>query len=328
MRLHKLIKRYRTDPISTFQKLRHASRLHYENMLDRIDDRYGRTKLEKITARTLLTWYEEWSAGGRVAYGQDFVRRLRTVVRFGAAMLEKPEASRIAMLLSMMRFKGGKPRTETLNADQVVAVRAKAHEIGLHSLALEQAFQFELTLRQKDVIGEFLPLSEPIDSDVVVGDQKWARGLRWEEIDDDFVLRHTTSKKLKDIEVDIKLSPMVVEELARLAGVTVRSLRRRMLPASGPVIIFEGTTRPWRSSWFRRTWRRVADVAGVPKNVHNMDTRAGAITEAINAGADMDEVRQTATHSDLSMTQRYNRGSYLARSSDVARCRAESRTVH
>jgi hypothetical protein len=39
-----------------------------------------------------------------------------------------------------------------------------------------------------------------------------------------------------------------------------------------------------------------------------MDTRAGAITEALEAGAPMDAVRKSATHSNSSMTQRYSRG--------------------
>jgi hypothetical protein len=40
-----------------------------------------------------------------------------------------------------------------------------------------------------------------------------------------------------------------------------------------------------------------------------MDARAGAITEAIGAGAALEDVRHAATHSDISMTQRYSRGS-------------------
>ena len=39
-----------------------------------------------------------------------------------------------------------------------------------------------------------------------------------------------------------------------------------------------------------------------------MDSRAGAITEATDAGADLEHIRHAATHSDISMTQRYSRG--------------------
>jgi hypothetical protein len=40
-----------------------------------------------------------------------------------------------------------------------------------------------------------------------------------------------------------------------------------------------------------------------------MDSRAGAITEATDAGATLEETRHAATHSDTKMTQRYSRGS-------------------
>jgi site-specific recombinase XerD len=40
-----------------------------------------------------------------------------------------------------------------------------------------------------------------------------------------------------------------------------------------------------------------------------MDSRAGAISEATDAGADLEHVRHAATHSDISMTQRYSRNS-------------------
>jgi predicted metal-binding protein len=315
MTLEKLIKRYRKDKVSSFQKLRHASRVNYVSILDRIVKHHGRTKLKTIKARTLLSWHAAWSSDGRTASGQDFVKRLRTVFRFGAAMLEDPEAARIAAIFSMLRFKGAAPRCEALTAEQAEAVRIGAHAVGLPSIALAQAFQFELMLRQKDVIGEWMPLKEPCASDVVHRRQKWARGLRWDEIDADLILRHTTSKKLKDIEVDLKLAPMVMEELARFDR----------LPRSGPVVIFEGNGRPWGSSWFRRKWRDIADGAGVPKTVRNMDSRAGGITEATGAGADIDEVRQTATHSDIAMTQRYNRGNYRQRSAHVMRRRVASR---
>jgi hypothetical protein len=39
-----------------------------------------------------------------------------------------------------------------------------------------------------------------------------------------------------------------------------------------------------------------------------MDTRAGAISEATDAGAELEHVRHAATHGDISMTQRYSRG--------------------
>ncbi len=53
----------------------------------------------------------------------------------------------------------------------------------------------------------------------------------------------------------------------------------------------------------------VAELAGIPRTVRNMDSRAGAISEATDAGADLEHVRHAATQSDIAMTQRYSRGS-------------------
>ena len=78
-----------------------------------------------------------------------------------------------------MRFRTPEARVEQMTADYASAIRSKAHELGWNSIALAQAIQFELKLRPVDVIGEWVPLSEPGTSDVTWGDEKWLRGLRW-----------------------------------------------------------------------------------------------------------------------------------------------------
>jgi hypothetical protein len=56
---------------------------------------------------------------------------------------------------------------------------------------------------------------------------------------------------------------MVSEELAKLGE---RSAR-------GPAIICKKSGYPWTAYEFRRWWRQVANAAGVPKTVFNMDSR-------------------------------------------------------
>jgi flagellar biosynthesis regulator FlaF len=77
----------------------------------------------------------------------------------------------------------------------------------------------------------------------------------------------------------------------------------------GAVIVSEVTHLPYTDHEFRRLWRMIARECGVPDNVFNMDSRSGAISEATNAGADLEHVRHAATHSNISMTQRYSRDS-------------------
>lgn len=91
------------------------------------------------------------------------------------------------------------------------------------------------------------------------------------------------------------------------------------------LIICERTNKPWRDFDFRTEWRKLADVCDIPKVIFQMDTRAGAISEAFIAGANPDFIRASATHSDLAMTQNYNRGFQLEKSSDVMVKRINSR---
>jgi hypothetical protein len=309
--LRELIDLYQTDTDSTYHKKRYAVRVNHDMLLKRIVGKHGTEKIGDIKARLLLAWHKEWSHDGKkIAIAHAFIGHLRTLFGFGATILEDPDCERLCAVLHKMRFPMPKPRTERLTADQAIAHMAAAHRRGWNYMALAQALQFELMLRQKDVIGEWVPLAEPGISDTIREDKgiKWITGLRWEEIDPGFILRHTTSKRGKDLELDLKLAPLVLEQLADLAEVPLAELARDHLPASGPVILCEVTGYPYLTVEFRRKWRMVANLAGLPKTVRSMDSRAGAISEATDAGADLEHIRHAATHSNISMTQRYSRG--------------------
>lgn len=303
--LASLIDCYQNDKDSSFHQLRFATKVNYQWQCSQILGTHGDERLEDIKGRHLKAWHEEWLEGGKVAKAHGLIGMMRTLVSFGATILECEHCERLAGVLSKMRFTMPKARTERLTAEYATAIRSKAHEVKKPSIALAQAFQFECMLRQKDVIGEWVPISEPGVSSILSGNRKWLVGLRWEEIDQNLVLRHVTSKRQKPIEIDLKQAPMVMEEFAKIAGPDVT---RDKLPASGPVIVNEETNLPYRKYRFNPIWREIADMCGVPKQVYNMDTRAGAISEATDAGVDLELVRHAATHSNISTTQRYSRG--------------------
>lgn len=297
--LRHLIDCFQTDKDSRYRKTRYATRKYYDTLCNKIRKLYGAENVTDIKARHLLRWHEELVADGKIAMGSAIMRMLRSLFAFGMTILEDDQCGRLCTVMHELRFEAAKPRTERLTADQANAVRAMAHQKGLHALALAQAFQFEVMLRQKDVIGEWVPISEPGTSDVTHGNEKWLRGIRWSEIDESLILRHVTSKRLKEIEFDLKNAPMVMEELARIGK----------LPTSGPIIVTESGL-PFLNGIYRHKWRELANLCGIPKAVRNMDSRAGAISEATDAGADLEHVRHAATHSDIAMTQRYSRGSF------------------
>lgn len=323
-----LIECYRTDMDSTYRTIRYYTRSRYDCELERIKREHGEDRLAEANAKVFIGWHRERKgAGNHVASAHTMIGMLRTVVGFGATMLEDKQCQRLRDILRGLRFEGIKARSERVTAAQADAVRAIAHADGEHAVALAQAFAFECTLRQKDVIGEYEPLTEPGLSEISdhYGNCRWGRGLRWEEIDENFILRHTTSKKQKPIECDLRLAPMVLEELAFVARVDpAKGVTRAELPVKGPVLIYGLTGAPFSGDQFRRKWRKVAKKAGVPAGVWNMDSRAGAITEAIGAGARLEHVRHAATHGDIGMTQRYDRGAAEA-TAMVMTLRSESR---
>lgn len=295
--LRSLMQAYKSDPDSPYRKIRYHSRVHYDALMELIGRDHGDKVLADLKARNFLRLHEDWSKDGKVSVAHAKIGMLRILFGFGATILEDDDCAKLSGILSKMRFAMAKPRSERLTAEQANAIRGKAHEAGKPSIALAQAFQFELMLRQKDCIGEWVPIREPGVSDIQADGYKWLRGIRWEEIGPDMVLRHITSKRQKAIEVNLRNAPMVMEELARLGE----------LPANGPIVVCERDELPWTAPEFRRQWRMLATSCGVPKTVRNMDSRAGAISEATDAGADLEHVRHAATHSNISMTQRYSR---------------------
>jgi hypothetical protein len=255
--VHDLLREYRKDP--QFLKVQFRARKNYELRCDRIDKDCGSDRLADLKWPDIQRLYNGWSSGGaKKATGHSTITMFRIAVNFGANKLGNSECVRLSVLLRGMRFKTPNVRTERLTLDQAKSIIAKAHRMGRDSIALAQAFQIEAGLMQMDCIGDWVPNSEPGVSDVMVGNEKWLRGLRWNEIDDNFVLDHPGYEP-----IDLKGFQLVMSEISR---------RGERLP-SGPMIVDEDTGQPFSSSKFRKLWRRIATAAGVPKGVKNMDSR-------------------------------------------------------
>lgn len=88
----------------------------------------------------------------------------------------------------------------------------------------------------------------------------------------------------------------------------------------------EASGKPWRKATFSRRFREIATAAGWPRDLWNMDSRAGAVSEAFDAGATAEDVMRVATHSQMSTTMIYNRGG-VEQSSRVAGLRQVRRNA-
>ncbi|WP_375157686.1 hypothetical protein [Bradyrhizobium sp. RDT46] len=276
-----LIRAYKADENSGHHKLSFNVRVDRERYLSRIEEEFGERLLSSINGRTIGIWYRKWTDGRKFAVGNAFIGQLRAIVRHGLLTAEDDDCYRLLFALDNVSTRSTKPRNRLLTEEHVTAVRAKAREIGYFSIALAQAFQYELMLPQREVIGEWLPRSEARNGiPTKLNDKVWVGGLCWEQIDADYILIHRGSTCDKPI--DLKKAPMVHEELDRL--IKFLSFQNHgKKPDSGPIVVCESTALPWVGFQFRHTWRKLADLAGVPREYKNRDSHGG-IKKVLIAG--------------------------------------------
>jgi integrase len=222
--------------------------------------------------------------------------------------LEDKQCDRLRNLMGEMKFKRGKPRTTRVTPEHAIAIRAQAHRVGRPSIALGQAGMTDFGWRQIDLIGSYDPRGKTDKSDVVVARWgEWLHGLRFEEIDDDLVVHHVTSKKQKLSEPPLAYAPMMLQELRLRFCPNGEPLTRDRMPERGPVIVNEITGVPYSERQWRYEWRKIARAAGVPDDVQNRDSRAGRATHALAMGVPLDRVRQMLGHSKAETTAIYLR---------------------
>jgi hypothetical protein len=309
---------YQTDDASPYRKAKWNVQHLYDQNLKIILKSVSARQVRNLTGPDFTRWHEQWAApakeGGprRLTRAKHCMDTVRRVIAYGVT-LGFDDCMRADTILGKMRFEAPRPRVSTLTNEHVGAIRVAAHNMGLGSIALATVLQFELALRQKDVIGEWEPCSGT-QGGIVHNGTRWVNGLLWSHIDADMILRKEAVKTGIAVEHDLKLYPAVLEEIAQ-----IRAERR-----VGPVILSEPTGEPYKHRTFTQTWRRVADAAGIPRSVWNMDARAGAISEAYDAGAFETEVMKHAGHKNRQTSARYNRGS-LAQTSRVAVARQAKR---
>jgi hypothetical protein len=263
-----LIQQYRAHDKSPYHQLKHKVRISYDHALDRLTDEIGKERVGDWSASIVQSHYDRWAADNKISAGHNMIGKLRLLSSFGSVVLNDDRCTRLSTILGNLRFPVARVRTEILTMDHARAIRAMAHEhFNWPSIALAQAFQFEIPrLKQVGVIGEWVPLSEAGPSDIIHNDEKWIRGLRWSDIDENMMLRKVipTGRKNqpKEYEFNLGRAAMIREEINRVPP------WKRV----GPMIVCEYSLLPWKTTEFRRKWRKVADRAGVPHDVKNMDS--------------------------------------------------------
>jgi hypothetical protein len=154
-----------------------------------------------VTVLDVKRWYNEWrkpaAPGGpeRIDRAHDAVAMFRTVIYFNAA-LRNADCKVLASELERVKFEKGGAREQELTYGQAVAFVRTAIDFDQRGImppgrainvAIGTAAQFELMLRQMDIIGEWAPtgatrkLPAGIATLALEG-ETWAGFFTWENI--------------------------------------------------------------------------------------------------------------------------------------------------
>jgi integrase len=182
-------------------------------------------------------------------------------------------------------------------------------------VALGVAAQFEFTIRQIDVIGEWErvePVKELATDAIVSNAQVWRPDLRFEDFAAGELDLETSKTQAKAI-FDVTAYPLFQQALS-----AVPEGQRR-----GPLVT-DDSGMPVRRRYYQDLYRDVADAAGVPRAVWNMLARHGGATEARQAGVALADIAEHAQHADLNTTRKH----YIVPSVETSRRVAKQRVAH
>ena len=268
--------------------------------------------VEDITGADVRRWFKELQVGRLLGSAYLAINIFKAVLAFGSSNRVAP-CTRLRQELRDTRFESPPARETELTYPQLVAFRQAAIAAGRPSMALGVTLQFELGMRQKDVIGEWVD-APGVDGIRDKKGRRWVNGLTGFHIDAAGGIKKRTTKTGATVEHTIRDYP-------ELAAMLVPILEQ---DRGAPLVINEHTKQPYSAEVYRNNWRRIARLAGIPDEICNMDARAGAVTEAYENEATTEEAMAFAGHTQAKTSRRYLRR-VQKQSSRVAKRRVEGR---
>jgi len=315
---------YERHPRSHFHTVKANTRKSYLDSLKLIRRTVGKRLIRNVTVLDCQHWYEEWRkpayVGGpeRIKRAHDAIAMFKTVLRFNAAL--RPPRHDCKQLVddlekgsSLTRFEKSGAREQEMTFGQARAFVEAALDLERRSLlpqgrglymAIGVAAQFDLLLRQKDIIGErprtAADLEKARRNGAAIhdgGDRPWSGFFVWENIPGwRWRMRTSKSKYRSAAEFDLTKYGLLFPLLEAVPH------DERV----GPIVKGEQGLAV-RARSYQRWFRSIARVAGIPDEVWSMDARAGGATEAEEAVGDRKLVSDALTHSNVVTTGRYIR---------------------
>ena len=290
---------YQTSDASPFHGVEPKTQRQYAYTLKGITAAVGARRVDHLTGDDFRRWHRNWSDRG-LRTAQEHVKMLRIIMNYGAEQ-RLAGCATAADILSRMTFPMPKKRSVFMERHHVEAVieiaLARADHVA-RSIALCQAIQFETTLRQTDVIGIWRPRPRAFKVEAgmfVTSADYWSDGLTYERLTGGRIVGQSI-KEGEAYDYSLDLMPLTSRILATIPGTD----RKGPLAAASVGV-------PMSDDHFRKTWRKLANKAGVPKHLQNRDTRSGGITEATDAGSSLEDTRHLAGHKQSATTAGYSR---------------------
>lgn len=335
---------YQEHPLSAFHHVGHSTRRGYLADLKVIIESVGPRLVRNVTVLDAQNWYREWRKGvpyvdeetgerwvgpERVARAHNAIAMVRTVLRFMAA-LRHADCKLLAEELAKVQFEREGARDQELTYQQVRDfLRAAAEMAGKGmiekdralNLSIGVAAQFEMMLRQGDIIGKWMPRKADTKHPGGItilhhDDETWAGFFTWEKVPGwRWRTRTSKSKYRAAVEFDLTLYDLLYPLLEQVP------LKER----SGAIVKGEHGL-PIRYRTYAKTFRKIARYAKIPDEVWNMDARAGGATEAEESGVAIDLIKEGLTHTNTVTTGRYIR-SRTRKIADLAEARKQSRAA-
>jgi len=215
-----LLEIYPTDPESTYNtKIKKHTAQSYATYIRKMTDHIGARRVDECDGRDVRRWFKQWRETSGLGAARMALAVLKAAVSFGVVCRTRGCAE-FQAILGEMEFEAMPSRTQAPTADQIVAIRKAAHAAGRPLAALCYAVQFETTLRQWDVIGQWFDLDDPRPSAVLAYGKKWI-GPTWAAIDNNLIMAKVKPTKTEDtteitVSFDLSVCPMVCEELAQI----------------------------------------------------------------------------------------------------------------
>lgn len=322
---------YRDHTQSPYNEVAESTRGSYDDNLKVIERSVGARILRNVAVADVRRWHKEWKKPAkkgkpeRTTRAHNAVAQFRAVLHFCYSLGPKFDACGALerrLVEGKVRFERAGAREQEMTYQLAYSFIKKSLEMGEANvipadrglyMAIGTAAQFELALRQGDIIGKWR--ASIIDTPHAEYDgegEMWTGPFRWDNIPG-WRFRLKTSKNKGATGFLLSDYPLLFPLLERVP----------MGERTGAIVKGEHGL-PIRERSYRKWWRQIARAAGIPDEVWSMDARAGAITEADDAGVEPRKIQDFATHKDGHSTERYRRRRERA-NKEVAQARSELR---